>query len=183
MLFTLLSRLLHLTCPLILFLLQKATVLLQKVLLLLPTRAYLVIAYKVWRCLRWTTGIKKHHWKDLHELVPKVIKCINHIPHDFLSLVTCFTSHSSMKITTKVVIGITLNVTVVSISPIGLHWWDSGLGLWTVCSKDLIFFHFYVKCLQACEFYRIIHNNNNNLKFISSASFTTFPISYYKGIL
>lgn len=66
--------------------------------------------------------MKKHHWKDLHELVPKVIKCINHIPHDFLPPVTCFASHSSMKITAKVVIGITLNVTVVGISPVCLHW-------------------------------------------------------------
>lgn len=142
----------------------------------LPTRIYLVIAYNVWVCLRWTSGMKKHQWKDLHELVPKVIECINHILHDLLPPVKCFASHSSIKITTKVVFGITSNVTVVGISPICLHSWDSGLGLWTLCSRDHIFLDFYIQCLQACELYRIIHNNNN-LSFISCASFTTFPMS------
>jgi len=66
--------------------------------------------------------MKKHHWEDFHELVPKVIKCINHILHDLLPPEEYFASHSSMKITVKVVIGVTLNVIVVGISPVSLHW-------------------------------------------------------------
>lgn len=118
----------------------------------------------MWICLLWTYGIKKH-WKKLHELIPKVIKCTNHIPCDFLPPAMHFSSHSSMKINWQC--GCRYNFACYSCWDC-LHWWFSDLELWTICCRNLIFLNFLVQYLHTSELYRIIHNNNNQ-KFTSSS--------------